>query len=120
MKIKDNKIHEFFLFKNDNTFIERRDRTGSCNIPDFIYICVYNENNEPPHFHLVFNKNFDTDNSCFKIIDNVEYPHGKHKVLLNTTQIKNLNKELSKNNFEIWNKNNPNNKVDINLKFKDY
>lgn len=53
---------------------------------------VYTENNEPPHFHLVCNKNYESNNYCLRIDINKQYPHGKHKKLLSDKQLKQLNK----------------------------
>lgn len=65
---------------------------------------VYNENNEPPHFHLVFNKNYDNDNCCFRIDKNTLYQHGKHDGYLDNYELKQLNKIIKENNFEVWKK----------------
>lgn len=112
--------------------IEQRQRCGAQPIlkidRNIAEIQVYSENiGEPPHFHVVCNNNYKKDNYCFKILKNESYPHGNHKNILTKHKLKQLNKVLSNDNYkvwkeiiQVWNKNNPNNLIDINLKFKNY
>ena len=75
----------------------------------------------------MFNKNYNKNNCCFRICKNILYSHGDHNGYLIKNELKQLNKILKENNFEVWrkiiqvwNKNNPNNIIKIDLKFKDY
>lgn len=117
-------VHSFHMYMNE---LEYRDRCGIMNIPENVLIYCYHENNEPPHFHIIFDNNFEYGNCCLRIDINKQYLHGKHKRELKNKQLKQINRELSKDNYKvwkeiikIWNKNNPNNKVKIDLEFKDY
>ncbi len=130
MELENNYLIALILLEFEYQ-LEQRERCGECKIYKIntnVEINVYSENiGEPPHFHLICDKNYESDNYCLRIDINKQYPHGKHKKLLSSKQLKQLNKILKENNYKIWkkiiqvwNKNNPNNTVKIDLEFNDY
>ena len=96
-------------------------------------ISVFGGERNIPHFHF-FNTQT-KEKGCIKILTCEYFKHGKYTAELNSGERKDLQNFLSKStddeiykegttNFKVicheWNKNNPENKIDINTKQPDY